>query len=105
MAKKIILQAKFTADAIGDLLQDFRENLLEKKEDLLIDLSQVEKIDTAGVQLLLVLLKDAIAMDKDISFENTVSREVLQKFTMGGFISPGVKDGKKFKADLLSLMS
>lgn len=105
MSKKIVLQSKFTADVIEDLLKDLKETLLEEKEDLVIDLSQVEKIDMAGVQLILVLLRNAITLDRDVSFEANVSREVLQKFMMGGCISPDVKDGKELKDGLLSLMS
>lgn len=105
MSRKVVLQTKFTADVIDDFLAEVKKALLEDKEDITIDMSQVEKIDTAGVQLTLVLLHEAKTLGRNVSFENSVSREVLQKFMMGGFISPDVKDGKELRDGLLSLMS
>ncbi|MGL4524332.1 MAG: hypothetical protein ACRCVN_02270 [Spirochaetia bacterium] len=104
MAKKVVFQSKATGDVLEPIVEDIKKVLFEAQEDLILDLSMVEKIDVAGIQLILVTLRDGLKSAKDVSFEDNVAKEVLQKFMMGGFISPDVKDGKGLKVGLLSLI-
>ncbi|KPC55109.1 STAS domain-containing protein [Amantichitinum ursilacus] len=54
---------------------------LSAMENITVDLAQVEEIDTAGIQLLLMLKQEAARQQKAISFINH-SKPVLEVFEL-----------------------
>ena len=60
---------KLTIYQVSDIQKGLLGSLSEKL-DLELDLSEVEECDTAGIQILLSLMKSASSMKIDLSFEN-----------------------------------
>ena len=66
--------------------------LLEKSPVILVNLSEVDDIDTAGFQLLIMLKKEAMALGREVTFiEHSVAViEVMERLEMVSFFGDPV---------------
>jgi anti-anti-sigma factor len=69
-AEKTIISGDLFSQDIENLMSHFRQLLESDKDDLRIDLSQVEAVDTAALQVIIALLKSASQKQKSVEFTN-----------------------------------
>jgi len=71
MSSEIKLPENLTIHHIDDHFNELNQQFSDADNEIKIEASAVETIDTAGLQTLLVLVKNTLENDKTISWENT----------------------------------
>lgn len=71
MSSEIKLPENLTIHHIDDHFNELSQQFNDAGSEIKIEASAVETIDTAGLQTLLVLVKNTLENDKTISWENT----------------------------------
>lgn len=66
----ITLPENFTIHHIEQHFGDLKTAFENSSETIIVDGSQVETIDTSGLQLMLALIKEAVTNNKTISWKN-----------------------------------
>lgn len=67
-------------------------NILQKYQQLEIDLSSVDEMDTAGLQLLLLLKRSAVQSGKNVSLvaHSPASLDVIDRYNLGSYFGDPV---------------
>jgi anti-anti-sigma regulatory factor len=92
MAVKIAWQGRVGIENIDKLKGDI-DKALAQNEGLVFDISQVDAIDTAAIQMLMALIKEHKKSKFTLNFEGQVTKEVNRRLLMGGFIKQSLTDG------------
>ena len=94
---KIKLHDSISLDVIGDLKAIMDEEFSKKTKKWVIDLKEVNSIDTAAIQFLIILKKNLDNQGKNVQFMNL--SESLQKdielLSLEGFINDSSHAGEK----------
>lgn len=77
---RLPLKKEFTISDLSGMIDDLRS--FAGKDDVLIDASLTEKVDIAGLQLLLSVKKECLRMGK--SFEIIASKPLLNLMSFSG---------------------
>ncbi|MCF6253265.1 MAG: STAS domain-containing protein [Thiomicrorhabdus sp.] len=71
MSTEIKLPENLTIHHIDNHFNELNKLFDESEDEIKIEASAVETIDSAGLQTLLILIKNSLDNDKTISWENT----------------------------------
>lgn len=71
MSTEIKLPENLTIHHIDNHFNELNKQFDEAENEIKIEASAVETIDSAGLQTLLILIKNSLDNDKTISWENT----------------------------------
>ena len=69
-AEETIISGDLFFPDIEELVQHFKQLLESEKDDIHIDLSRVEAVDTAALQVIIAFLKSAAQIQKKVTFTN-----------------------------------
>ncbi len=71
-------------DTVKDLKSSLLEALNESSEGVLLDVSQIEEIDTAGIQLFVSLFNEVEKRKIPLKFKGPMNEKVLEQFQLSG---------------------
>lgn len=71
MSSEITLPNNLTIHDIEDHFNTLNQAFNEADNEIVIQASAVESVDTSGLQMLLVLINNAVANDKNVTWQNT----------------------------------
>ncbi len=80
------LSGELTIQGASDLRELFIETL-NKTDELVVDLSEVEEFDLACLQLCFSLSKTAVALNKSVTFSDNGNRRVQNLINTSGFMN------------------
>lgn len=103
MAKKIVLQGKVSIDALENIFNEIKTEIYAEKK-VVLDCSSMSAVDTAGMQMFLVLAKEAFLGNIDLIIEGQIAKNVSNRMMQLGILSSMVSDGGTLKTALLSFI-
>lgn len=101
--KESINVIKVTGNLCIDRAAEIRKQLCEeidRTNELLVDLSGVDRIDLAGIQILYAAGRSCIARQKPFRLIGTVNAEVCETIAGAGFSAAGASDWQALAGSL-----
>ena len=94
---KIKLQESLSLDVIGELKAIMDEELTKKSKKWVVDLKEVNSIDTAAIQFLIILKKNLGNLGGNVNFINLPEslKKDIELLSLEGFINDSSNTGEK----------
>ena len=94
---KIKLHDSLTLDVIGELKAIMNEEFPKKSKKWVVDLKEVNSIDTAAIQFLIILKKNLGNLGGNVNFINLPEslKKDIELLSLEGFINDSSNTGEK----------
>jgi anti-anti-sigma regulatory factor len=99
----MLIEKTLKIDQISAIQHSFFD-AWQKADDPIIDLSQVQDIDLAGIQFLIAILKEASLVNRGIQFTGVLTRTCKQQLVRAGLIAESCDTGENLGIQLECLI-
>lgn len=79
-------------------------SILEKDKGGAIDLGSLAEIDLAGIQILVALIRDAVARKRDVRLTGALRAEVIHRVALSGLSDTACATGEQLESAIRALL-